>query len=161
MREALLGAAVLQAPLLLCLLTVLIAGVASALPFSPADPLLLAVAVAVPEPLVLPVIALATASHMGAKTLVYLGSRRVGHSLPARARPAVERARALLAGRRRARFLTVLASALAGVPPLYAVTLAYGTLRLPLRDFLIAGSIGRALRFTALILLPRLLGDAW
>jgi membrane protein YqaA with SNARE-associated domain len=33
-----------------------------------------------------------------------------------------------------------------------------GVLRLPLRDFLVAGTVGRGLRFAALALAPRVLG---
>ena len=156
MRDALAQAALLQSPLLLCALTVVIAGAGSALPFSPIEPLFLAIATAVPGPYLLPLVALATLGHMAAKALVCVASRQAGRALPARTRAAVERAGALLTRRRGARFLTLLVSAVAGVPPLYAITVAYGALRLPLRDYLIAVSIGRALRFGALVLIPHL-----
>jgi hypothetical protein len=46
-RDALAQAALLQSPLLLCALTVVIAGAGSALPFSPIEPLLLDYLIAV------------------------------------------------------------------------------------------------------------------
>ncbi len=153
--------AVLHAPLLLCVLVLVVAGVSSLLPISPVEALLLGLSASVPAHLLLPVTALATVGHMAAKTLVYLGSRSAAEpAVPARHRAALQRVRALLTRRRRVRFLTVLVSALAGVPPFYLVTVCCGVLRLPLRDYVVAGAIGRGLRFAALALLPRLLGAA-
>jgi membrane protein YqaA with SNARE-associated domain len=43
-----------------------------------------------------------------------------------------------------------------GVPPLYAVAVAAGTLRLGLPTFVALGFLGRLLRFAAILLLPRL-----
>jgi membrane protein YqaA with SNARE-associated domain len=149
---------VLHAPLLVCVLVLVVAGVSSLLPVSPVEALLLALSAAVPAPLLLPVAALATVGHMGAKTLVYLASRGTEPMVPARHRPALQRVRALLLRRRRVQLLTVLVSALGGVPPFYLVTVCCGVLRLPLRDFLVAGTVGRGLRFAGLALVPRLLG---
>jgi membrane protein YqaA with SNARE-associated domain len=149
---------VLHAPLLLCVLVLVVACVSSLLPISPVEALLLGLSAAVPAPLLLPVAALATVGHMAAKTLVYLGSRGAEPAVPARHRAALQRVRALLLRRRRVQLLTVLVSAIGGVPPFYLVTVCSGVLRLPLRDFLVAGTVGRGLRFAALALLPRLLG---
>jgi membrane protein YqaA with SNARE-associated domain len=68
--------------------------------------------------------------------------------------------RALVARRPGVQRLTVLVSALSSVPPFYLVTVCCGVVRMPLRDYVVAGTIGRALRFGALALLPRLLGAA-
>jgi membrane protein YqaA with SNARE-associated domain len=97
---------------------------------------------------------------MAAKTLVYLGSRTAEPAIPARHRAALQRVRALLLRRRRVQLLTVLVSAVGGVPPFYLVTVCCGVLRLPLRDYLVVGAVGRGLRFAALALLPQLLGAA-
>jgi membrane protein YqaA with SNARE-associated domain len=51
----------------------------------------------------------------------------------------------------------VLASSATSVPPFYLVTALAGALGLPLRDFLVAGSVGAAIRFTALLTLARAL----
>lgn len=149
--------AVLHAPLLLCVLVLVVAGVSSLLPISPVEGLLLLLSASVPAPLVLPIAALATVGHMGAKTLIYLGSRRAEPAVPARQRAALQRVRALLLRRRRVQVATVLVSALGGVPPFYLVTVCCGVLRLPLRDFLVAGTVGRGLRFAALAFAPQLL----
>jgi membrane protein YqaA with SNARE-associated domain len=152
---------VLHAPLLLCVLVLVVAAVSSLLPVSPVEALLLALSAVVPASLLLPLAALATVGHMAAKTLVYLGSRRAAPAVPARHRAALQRVHTLLVRRRRVQLLTVLASAAGGLPPFYLVTVCCGVLRLPLRDFLVAGTVGRGLRFAALALGPQFLGAAW
>jgi membrane protein YqaA with SNARE-associated domain len=148
--------AAMNAPLILCAFVVLVATVSSLLPVSPVEVLLIALSASLPPSLLLPVTMLATLGHMAAKTVIYLGSRTTVPALPARQRAALDRVRALLVRRRRVRLLTVLVSAIGGVPPFYLVTVCCGVLRLPLRDFLVAGTVGRGLRFAALALLPRL-----
>jgi membrane protein YqaA with SNARE-associated domain len=150
--------AMLQVPLLLCVCALVVGGVSALLPVLPIEPLLLGASASVPAPLLLPVVALATVGHMAAKTLLYLGSRSAAErAVPARHRAALERVRALLSRRRRVQVLTLLASAIAGVPPFYLVTVCCGALRIPLRDYLVVSVVGRGLRFGALALLPRLL----
>ena len=48
-------------------------------------------------------------------------------------------------------------SALTGIPPFYAISLAAGFTRFPPGRFIALGMAGRLLRFTAVFLLPRLL----
>jgi membrane protein YqaA with SNARE-associated domain len=146
----------LQTPAMVCTLVLIIAAVSSLLPVSPVELMLLALSASVPPSLMLPVTVLATVGHMAAKTLVYVGSRSTTPAIPPRQRAALERVRALLMRRRRTRVLTMLLSAAGGVPPFYLVTICCGVLRLPLRDFLVAGTIGRGARFAVLALLPRL-----
>jgi membrane protein YqaA with SNARE-associated domain len=150
--------AMLQVPLLLCVSALVVGGVSALVPVLPIEPLLLGASASVPAPLLLPVVALATVGHMAAKTLLYLGSRSAAErAVPERHRTALERVRALLSRRRRVQLLTLLASAIAGVPPFYLVTVCCGALRIPLRDYLVVSVVGRGLRFGALALLPRLL----
>jgi len=147
----------LHSPLVLLVATAVIAVVAGLLPASPGDALLLAVAAAAPPPLLLALVSVATAGSMAAKSVVYRVGRRAPCAIPPRYRPWLERAQARLAGRRGLQRLVVLASSATSVPPFYPVTALAGTLGLPLRDFLVAGGVGAAIRFTALLSLPRLL----
>lgn len=149
---------VVEAPLVVCAIVLLVAVASSLLPASPVEALLIALSASMPQSLALPVTVLATLGHMAAKTLLYLGSRRATPIVPARQRAALDRVRALLLRRRRLQLLTVLVSAIGGVPPFYLVTVCCGALRLPLRDFLVAGTVGRGLRFGALAFLPQLAG---
>ena len=150
----------LHSPLVLLLATAAIVTVAGLLPASPGDALLVAVAAAAPPSLLLALVPVATAGHMAAKTAVYRAGCRAPRAIPPRHRPRFERARARLAGRRGLQRLVVLASSATSLPPFYLVTALAGTLGLPLRDFLLAGSVGAAIRFTALLSLPRLLSLA-
>ena len=145
-------------PLVLCAVVLVVAAASSLLPVSPVEAILVALSATAPPSLLLPVAVLATLGHMAAKIVVYLGSRKTTPVVPARQRAALERVRALLLRRRRVRALTVLLSAFGGLPPFYLVTVCCGVLRLPLRDFIIVGTVGRGLRFGALALLPRLFG---
>jgi len=142
-------------PLLICAVTIILAAAGGLLPFSPIEPVLLVTAIARPS-LLVPVVALATISQMSAKALLFLGSQKAQARLSDRKRGAIERVRVRLEGRRRLQIFTVLLSAMAGLPPLYVVTLVCGALRVRLSDYLIAGSIGRAARFSALVMLPQL-----
>lgn len=142
-------------PLLICAVTIVLAAAGGLLPFSPIEPLLLLTAISRPA-LLIPVVALATVSQMSAKALLFLGSQKAQTRLSDRKRRMIERVRVRLEGRRPLQILTVLVSAMAGLPPLYIVTLVCGALRLRLSDYLIAGTVGRATRFSALVMLPQL-----
>jgi membrane protein YqaA with SNARE-associated domain len=147
-----------SAPVIVCALVLIVAAASSLLPVSPVEAMLVVLSASAPPSLLVPVTVLATLGHMAAKTLVYLGSRRTLPLVTTRQRARLERVRTLLLRRRRMQLLTVLVSAVGGLPPFYLVTVCCGALRLPLRDFLVAGTVGRGLRFGALALLPRLLG---
>ena len=146
------------APVVVCAVVLIVAAASSLLPVSPVEAMLVALSASAPASLLVPVTVLATLGHMVSKTLVYLGSRSATPVVPARQRAGLERVRALLLRRRRVQLLTVLLSAVGGMPPFYVVTVCYGALRLPLRDFLVAGTVGRGVRFGALALLPHLIG---
>ena len=59
--------------LMLCLIVVIFGAASSLLPFSPVEPVLVAVAAAAPRWLLLPLVVLATVSHMSTKTLIFAG----------------------------------------------------------------------------------------
>lgn len=147
----------IESPVLLFAATIALFGVFALLPVMATEPLLLGLSAMVPAPMVIPVTLLATATHMAAKTIVYLGSRRAGGAVPHRRQTLVAKACARLAGRRSLQVGTVFLSAITGLPPFYAVTMAWGVMRLPLLDFLVAGFVGRAIRFSALVAAPQLL----
>ncbi|MEX2152061.1 MAG: hypothetical protein WD825_01910 [Gemmatimonadaceae bacterium] len=147
-------------PLLVLTITTLVAGVGAILPFSPAEPLLVGIAAVTKPWLLVPMIAFATVSSMVAKTLVYEGSGKVERALSPRKRALLERMRSRLAGRRGLQIATVFLSATCGLPPFYLVTLVCGALRLPIADYLLAGTTGRAVRFSAIMMLPQLFATA-
>lgn len=106
--------------------------------------------------------ALVTAVSLGqmtGKSALYWASRRTD---PASHWPrwqrAIERWRTRFAGRPVAAIALLFVSALVGVPPFFAVTLAAGGVRVAFVWFLAAGTIGRVLHFALVALAPHLLG---
>jgi len=126
------------------------------LPFAPIEPFLLGLGLLAPEAMLVPLALAATASHMAGKALLYLGSGEATQLLSDRRRQAIERARIRMSRHRAYQYLTVLASAISGVPPFYAITVAAGMVKLPLVPFIAVGTVGRACRFVALVMAPQL-----
>jgi len=120
---------------------------------------LLAVAAFAPSDRLLPVVLLTTLGQMMAKSLLYFaGSGAVSPRFlgPRAARLGELKSRLEAAPTGVAAF--VFASASAGWPPFYLVSLAAGSLRFSLARFLLIGGSGRLLRFAAVVAVPRLLG---
>lgn len=53
----------------------------------------------------------------------------------------------------------IFVSAFSGFPPFFAISVLAGAVSAPLRRFVVAGSLGRLLRFSAVVLFPDLLKD--
>lgn len=101
------------------------------------------------------IVALATGGQMLGKLAVYMAGRG---SLRLRwvQRGTSSRLAAAFAHRPAAGLGVLGVSAVAGVPPFYAVSFMCGVLRLPLAAFLAIGTAGRIIRFTAVFLCPAL-----
>ena len=140
--------------------TVVIAGVGSVLPFAPIEPFLLGLGLMAPPAMRVPLALAATASHMAGKALLYLGSNEATQRLSVRRQEAIERARTRLSHHRWYQYLTIFTSAIAGLPPFYAITIAAGIMRVPLAPFIAVGAVGRACRFVALVVAPQLFQSA-
>jgi membrane protein YqaA with SNARE-associated domain len=147
-------------PFAICAATVVASVTGGLLPFSPLEPVLLGVAAIAPSTMVLPVVALATVTQMASKAVLYAASRKANQALTPRKRALLDRLQVRLGGRRWLQILLVLVSAIFGLPPFYMVTVACGALGIPLRDYLLAGTLGRATRFTILMMLPQLFAAA-
>lgn len=142
---------------MLLVLTVAIAGLGSVVPFAPIEPFLLALGVVAPPAMLLPLALVATASHMAGKALLYLGSDKAMRLLSDERQEGIERARIRLSRHRSYQYLTVFTSAISGLPPFYAITVAAAMVKLPLVPFIAIGTVGRACRFLALVMAPQLL----
>ena len=147
-----------SSPLMLCLIVVIFGAAASLLPFSPVEPVLVAVAAVAPRWLLLPLVVLATVSHMSTKTLIFVGGAKARDGLRGRSRVRFDRISARVSGRNGAQRTGLFVSAVTGLPPFYLTTALCGSLRMPLREFLVFATAGRAIRFATLIFLPQLLG---
>lgn len=140
--------------------TVVIAGLGSVVPFAPIEPFLLGLGLLAPPAMRVPLALVATASHMAGKALLYVGSNEVTRHLSTRRQQAIERARTRLSRHRWYQYLTIFTSAIAGVPPFYAITVAAAIVKVPLVPFIAVGTVGRACRFVALVLAPELFRSA-
>lgn len=94
--------------------------------------------------------------QMLAKSALYLAGRGV-LSLPLRSGRKLDALRARLEGNRAGVTGVLFASACAGVPPFYVVSVLAGTLRWSLPRFVVVGFCGRLLRFTIVLGLPQAL----
>ena len=120
---------------------------------------LIVLAATAPRDLLVPLIVTTTAGQMVAKSLLYWGGRGVVR-LPARYQDVLASFGCRLGAGWKAPAL-VFASAVVGVPPFYAMSIACGALRWSFLSFLVFGSLGRLLRFSMVLLVPAGLGKAW
>jgi len=141
-------------PMLLCIAALVGAAVGAVLPLAPTEPLLLGLAAVAPPNLVLPIAVIGTFGHMCGKVVVYMGSLHAKRVLSPRHQRAVDRARSSMERAPALQSLTLVFSGAVGLPPFYGVTVLSGTLGVPLSRFLFFGSIGRLMRFTAVVMLP-------
>lgn len=99
------------------------------------------------------VVVIATAGQMAGKCVVFWAGRR-GEGWRGHGGELAQRWRQRLAAKPcRANILVFLSSAV-GVPPFFLVTLAAGATGVNFRAFLVAGTVGRLVRFGALAFLP-------
>ena len=92
-----------------------------------------------------------TIGTMLGKGFIFVSAERLTSRAAPRVRARIDRAVAMLQRRRAATWPIVFVSALVGLPPFYAVTVAGGMLRLGLVAFVVVGGIGRLLRFATLM----------
>jgi membrane protein YqaA with SNARE-associated domain len=139
------------------LLSTLTAAFVSALfPAVNAEAVVLAAAALAPRPLLVPLVVLATASHMMGKVLLYLAGSGLLRLPGRRATAGLDRVMAKFRERRGAQGSVLFVSALLGIPPFYLASVASGALGLGLCRFVAIGFLGRLLRFSGLALLPQL-----
>ena len=132
-------------------------------PWVNAEVILLSLAALVDSPLALVVLVIvATAGQMVGKCVVYWTGRRSGRLHSPRVADALERWRHRLAKHPSNAVTLVLVSSIVGIPPFYPVTLAAGALGVDFWRFLVAGTVGRLVRFGALAFVPHLVrGAVW
>jgi membrane protein YqaA with SNARE-associated domain len=100
-------------------------------------------------------VAAVTMGQMTGKSVMYWISRNATGTYARRVRNAVEGLRTRLEGHPRAALGLVLVSALVGVPPFYAVSIAAGASGMRFGRFLAVGGFARFVHFAAVALLPQ------
>jgi membrane protein YqaA with SNARE-associated domain len=98
-----------------------------------------------------------TLGQMAAKCVLYLSGRGVVTLPLHRYADRMDRIREWLARRAGHAGVVLFVSALVGFPPFYALSILAGTTRIPFAVFVVAGTIGRFLRFALFVWAPQLM----
>ncbi|HEX5726328.1 MAG TPA: VTT domain-containing protein [Longimicrobiaceae bacterium] len=142
--------------LLLCLSSFAICGVGALVPFVNTEIYLLGASALAPRGMWVPLVVAGTVGAMAGKVLLYYAARGAVKLPGGWVQRRLALAQAQMEARPRVGKLVYLASATAGIPPFYVTTLAAGAVKMNLTYFLLAGFVGRLIRFTAVVLLPQL-----
>lgn len=140
----------------LFLVTYLVSFVSGFVPIINCEAYLISVSALSPLAFALPLTLAAATGQMSAKALLYLSGRGVMRLPLGRYRTQVEAARVRFERRRGRAGIFLFASAATGFPPFYFVAVLAGMLRLGFTGFLIAGVLGRFVRFGLVVLAPQL-----
>jgi len=135
--------------------------VSGLVPAANTEAYLLAIAALAPREVLPAAVVAVTGGQMLAKACIYLAGQGAcsGRRLGRHAHKLVALGGRLAGAQAQASSL-VFSSALVGIPPFYAVSLAAGSLRYPLKRFLLVGASGRLIRFAAVVVVPHLLRSA-
>lgn len=147
-------------PPLVALTTLAVCFVSAIIPLINAELYVLALAAALPRGLFLPIVTAAAAGQILGKMVMYLAGRGL-YLLPAgwlrRKLDVIERT---AAGYRTAEDLTLFASAVVGIPPLYVMSVACGMLHYRLVRFAAIAFGGRLIHFAVVFAFPHLVRGA-
>jgi membrane protein YqaA with SNARE-associated domain len=125
------------------------------IPLINAEVYLLGAALLAPSEAALPLILAGTAGQMAAKTVLFFATRRMGHRATGRIGEQLARAQTYLERWRGKTEWMVFVSALTGIPPFYAISVLSGVIRnFPFWQFAVLSTIGRFIRFAAVVLFP-------
>jgi membrane protein YqaA with SNARE-associated domain len=130
--------------------------VGSVIPIIHTELLVLGIAALAPGEHGIVLVLVATIGTMIGKTILYLAGRGA-LKLPIRGRDRIDRYLAKARERQGMADGVLFASAAAGLPPFYIVTVASGAVGFSLPRFWIVGFAGRLLRFTAVVYAPHLI----
>jgi membrane protein YqaA with SNARE-associated domain len=134
-----------------------LAVVSAVCPWVNAELIVLSLSAVAPSRVALFILVLiATAGQMTGKCFLYWAGRKGNTVLRGRAAQFLENQRERLAARPLRAVALVLVSSVIGLPPFYLMTLVAGALRMNFAVFLAAGTTGRLVRFSALVVLPQL-----
>lgn len=139
---------------LLCLTSFAVCGVGALVPFVNTEVYLIGAAALTPPELWAPLVVAGTVGAMAGKVLLYYAGRGVVKLPGGRVKRGLEKAQTQMETRPRMGKALYAASALVGVPPFYVTTIAAGAVRMNFTFFLVVGTIGRLIRFAAVVALP-------
>jgi len=131
--------------------------VSAVFPLVSAEVVVLGLAAASPAPNVILLAAVATAAQMAGKSTMYWVGMRAVHHTPARYRATMDRWENRFRQARGRVGSIVLVSSMSGLPPFYVISTLAGAFRTSFLTFLIAGTVGRFVRFASLAWFPGLI----
>lgn len=120
---------------------------------------LLGAAALAPAEMAVPLVLAATIGQMVGKVVMYFAATGAVKLPGKRLQRALEGMNATLRDRPRSGGALVFASAAAGVPPFFIVTVAAGAARMNLPAFVVFGCLGRVVRFSVIVALPHVAKD--
>lgn len=132
--------------------TFAVGAISSVIPLVSIELFLVAITLAHGTANAVPLIALATLGQVIGKLPVYAAARGVA-AIPGRQRRWVERVRTWVARFGNRPNLVLVTSAVLGLPPFSIISTAAGALAIPPRTFCSLVALGRALRFTVLVVI--------
>jgi membrane protein YqaA with SNARE-associated domain len=140
---------------MLTLTTLGVCIVSGFIPLINAEIYLLGAALVSPREAAIPLILAGTAGQMAAKTVLFFATRRMGHAAKGRIKDQLVRAQTYLDRWHGKTEWMVFVSAVTGIPPFYAVSVLSGVIRsFPFWQFAVISTLGRLIRFTAVVLFP-------
>lgn len=130
--------------------------VSGLVPFVNSEVYLVAVSPMVARPALLPIALLSAAGQMVAKTIIFYAGRGVFKINMGKIENKIEAVQKKFQAWENKADILMLISASVGLPPFYVVSFVAGALKLHYVRFLIAGIIGRSIRFAAVVYFPQL-----
>jgi membrane protein YqaA with SNARE-associated domain len=143
-------------PLGLFLVSYLVCLVSGFVPAINCEAYLVSVSAISPLSFALPLTLAAALGQMSAKVLLYLGGSGAMRLPLGRYRAKLDAVHARFEHRRSRAGIFLFGSAATGFPPFYVVAVLAGMLRLSFTTFVIAGTLGRFVRFGVVVLVPQL-----
>ncbi len=150
-----LHAEAVMTPLGLFFATYLVCFVSGFVPLVNTEAYLVAVSALSSPATAFPLTVAATLGQMTAKALIYCSGRGLVRVPGGRYAARIDATRALLEAHRGRAGAFTFVSAFTGLPPFYVVSFVAGTLKQRFAHFLVAGLVGRFLRFGLVVLLPQ------
>lgn len=108
-----------------------------------------------PAEFIVPLVIAATVGQMVGKVVMFYGGRGIGKLRSARVRLHVSSMRRRLKSRPHVARFVLFTSATLGLPPLYVVSIACGTVGMGIASFVVIGSVGRLVHFAVVAMLPQ------
>jgi membrane protein YqaA with SNARE-associated domain len=147
--------------LILCLTSFAVCGAGALIPVLNTEVYLIGASALVPRPFWAALVVSGTVGAMAGKLVLYYAGRGVVRLPSGRMQRGVAGMQARMEARPGVGKLLYVASATAGLPPFYLTSIAAGAVEMNLAFFLVAGFLGRLLRFAAVVALPHLATRLW